>query len=804
MRFPFLADWSRFQVIIAIVMLTVTIAFIVFICSFKVMDRDFWWHITAGRVMTSTHSLIYTEPFSYTRAGQPYLARYEWLSQVTLYFVHQLGGINGVILFRTLLVTLTWLFILLIDPKQLWLNSVLVIVAANLGRSSYMDRPQLFTFVLLSVFLWLALRVLEQDTTGQLNWKTRWRLLIWFPLLQVLWVNFHGAAALVGLVVVTAVVLQMAWNRYIRECSWIRVFRNLRTIVLGLGGGMLLATFISPNTYHNLTYLFSLFSDRTIDFIAEWQPRQKSVYIREFGPLWLLSVPLLLLRRRHWVFSSLILLGTGYLSLTAFRHEILFTITATAVIISQLRGSSWYDALSDRLLRRPLPTFLGLMVIVCLLGFYTLTRYHNFALKDHLHGFGVDDLARGAYDFIEREAVTGNMFNTYGIGGYLMYRGYPQRLVYLDGRNVDYGYAFLQDTFKAGFDAAAWQKLEDRYQLTYALIDYDAINELDKLPYSAHLDSNPEWSLVFMDDRVAVYLKKLPQYQNIIEQRSYSLVRPEALHRGQVISSAREEQLPDIEKELRRIIEGNPQGVKARLELAKLYLQSHRQNEASALLNEAVALQPYRAELWATRAAVAVQEERWEAAAHFYERAILLAGNVFPDINFTYVADIFAKAGRPYKANFYRWKASSTPFSTPTVFPSPTGQDEQAEKLQQELEELSGEEAKKLNDEGVALIEADKHLEAQQKFLEALKINPHYAEALNNMGSLFLEEGDFTQAISYYHKAVAINPDFGDARYNLALALYKAKRYDEARQQVAEARRLGKDTRQLEMLLQKL
>ena len=107
---------------------------------------------------------------------------------------------------------------------------------------------------------------------------------------------------------------------------------------------------------------------------------------------------------------------------------------------------------------------------------------------ENLFGYGQFDFAKGAVDFLEREKITGTMFNTYGIGGYLLYRGYPDRKVFIDGRNVDYGLDFMARTYAGGVDADRWKALEDEYNLTYAVVDYDAIRTLESLPYSQILD----------------------------------------------------------------------------------------------------------------------------------------------------------------------------------------------------------------------------------------------------------------------------------------------------------------------------
>jgi hypothetical protein len=63
--------------ILSAVVIFTALAFTVWICAFKIMDRDFWWHSKAGEILVREHRWITTEPFAYTREGKPYLATHE-------------------------------------------------------------------------------------------------------------------------------------------------------------------------------------------------------------------------------------------------------------------------------------------------------------------------------------------------------------------------------------------------------------------------------------------------------------------------------------------------------------------------------------------------------------------------------------------------------------------------------------------------------------------------------------------------------------------------------------------------------
>jgi hypothetical protein len=65
----------------------VSILILIYICTFKIIDSDFFWAVKAGQLMWNAHALIHTEPFSYVLAGKPYVALHELLAQNIFYLV---------------------------------------------------------------------------------------------------------------------------------------------------------------------------------------------------------------------------------------------------------------------------------------------------------------------------------------------------------------------------------------------------------------------------------------------------------------------------------------------------------------------------------------------------------------------------------------------------------------------------------------------------------------------------------------------------------------------------------------------
>src|ERR1700733_9062050 len=62
----------------------------------NVTDPDVWWHLRTGQYIVEHTSVPHTDPFSYTRAGKPWVA-HEWLTEVLLFETERVAGLGALI-----------------------------------------------------------------------------------------------------------------------------------------------------------------------------------------------------------------------------------------------------------------------------------------------------------------------------------------------------------------------------------------------------------------------------------------------------------------------------------------------------------------------------------------------------------------------------------------------------------------------------------------------------------------------------------------------------------------------------------
>ncbi len=629
------------------VFLALTVTCALYICAFHLIDGDFWWHVKAGEILWKTKRLITVEPFSATLDGRPYTALHEWLAQIVFYLTYAASGVTGAIVLRGLLVAGAAAALLHIDRRAFVWQSLLVVIAFYAFRASFMVRPQLFTLLLLCTSLLLTLRYACRH----------WAYFAAVLCIQILWVNLHGASAIFGVLCVAGLCLQALADWYgARENEAEDALRSVRFFALLLAA-CAAALLLSPKGVYTLADMYAHRFDRTIPLVREWMPMGWGDYLLKVVPFGFLAAVSVLLRRRFWVLCATVLAVLFLMSFESFRHCILFVSACLAVTFFQWKGTRKETALT---------LSLGLTAFALLVaGMY---RQDLSLRREGVFGFGVRISVEKAFDFVEREGITGKMFNTYNQGSYLLFRGYPDRQVFVDGRNIDYGYPFLQKLMDAGTNPVRWKELEAEHRFDYAVVEYKAVADYGSLlPYINSMESDSSWVLVYVDDDAAVYVRDLPRYATLIEKHAYRIVRPGALEFTDALAALPEDRWPQAEMELRRAAAEDPASMKARLQLGDRYFATGRLKEADALALAAAQAQPLRPEPYELLGRIAAANQDWLQAGEYLERAVRLSAGEGPGINYDYLAMIFSKSGQQDKADAYHLKAVRAGQSSPVM-----------------------------------------------------------------------------------------------------------------------------------------
>ncbi|RMH72956.1 MAG: hypothetical protein D6675_03485, partial [Gemmatimonadetes bacterium] len=465
---------------------------------FPIGDSDSWWHLKTGEYIVQHRTIPTTDIFSYTAYGNRWIT-HEWLFEALAYGVYAIGGLEGVIVAKAILVCCFFLVLLIFCEQRQVPTAFTVLFLLLLGLLStgrFSERPQLFTFLFTAVFL---LILYNYRDFGK-NWLPA------LPVITVLWANIHSGFIFgLGIATVFAVVegvLHRKWDR------------RLALIILISYA----ASLLNPNTYHAVFYPFWLVTNPTFkNVITELQSpyhpiHATATFVFYFHLVLVLTVGAILwrgLRHKIWDITSILLVilftvGT----ILASRNRVLFAVVTVPVFAGLFTGFQ-----PDRIPQRIWRLF-HLAVVLIGMGFvlYTLKfglkmdRYTSRQVK-----LGVENWTpTGAVQFIRQANLQGNLFNHFSFGGYLIWSLYPDRLIFIDGRNDVFGEDLFQDYRTIMRRLEGFEALIDTYRIDYFVLRTPAADWYGREESFIHsyLAPHPDWALVYFDDVSLIYARR--------------------------------------------------------------------------------------------------------------------------------------------------------------------------------------------------------------------------------------------------------------------------------------------------------
>jgi hypothetical protein len=411
-------------------------------------DADAGWHIRAGERMIESRALPATDTFSFSKAGQPWIA-WEWAADVAVGAVHQVAGLSGV----------AWLYMLAIGAVTWMWFRLNWAAGGNFVLACLFAAPMLSTVNLHwlarpHVFGWLfALGVVWWCEAGK---NAPDRRISWF-LLAAVWANVHGTFFLGPLILL--------------------VYGLWKPALAALAG-----TLVNPHGWDLHRHVWSYLTDSALlDRIGEFQSFNfhaegsaqimLALMIGAWGGFAALSV-------RRWdrfLLSTLItgaaLRSARMLPLAALLLLPLANGTFCAQLHSRLRGVLDYGA-RLRALDRGM-NGLALVPVIALVLFGVVHATHP--------AFPADQFPVGAVSAVAALPADAKLFSSDKFGGYLIYEFAGERKVYFDGRSDFYGAEFLKSYARLVQARPGWREEFARQGFTHALLppDYSLVAALE-------------------------------------------------------------------------------------------------------------------------------------------------------------------------------------------------------------------------------------------------------------------------------------------------------------------------------------
>lgn len=477
--------------------------FIFTIAARQILDPDFWWHLKTGQYLVETRSIPHTDIFSSAFAGKEWIT-HEWLSEVFIYAVYRVLGLGGLLVTFALLITAGFAIAYRRCAQHAahpYVAGAALVLGALAAAPTWGVRPQVFTFLLASIFL-SVLHDFQSNPARRSIW--------WLIPLLALWVNLHAGFA-AGIALIVLMIAGLSLDGLITNRDSVRVlWRRLRPLCLVLLG-CVAAVPANPSGARMYLYPFeTLTSQAMMKYIDEWH--SPDFHELMFQPLALLILAVfaaLALSRKRIALSSLLLLtATAFGALRSGRNVPFFVLVAMPIFaehcwdwLTAQRWGQWLTAPEKREVGANATLKIALNVLLLVAAPLVLAGMRvqrNIATQPAAEA---REFPAAAVDYLRAHNSPQPIYNEYGWGGYLIWKLYPDYRVYIDGRADVYGDAFIEEFLATEAGQSNWQTPLEKHGVRTVLIKPDTA-------LASLLRQERGWQNVFEDRQSVIFVRQ--------------------------------------------------------------------------------------------------------------------------------------------------------------------------------------------------------------------------------------------------------------------------------------------------------
>jgi hypothetical protein len=481
------SDAERTRLIFCLVAAVVMTTALLGLAPLVLRDPDSWWHIKVGLDLLANRTFPTVDTYSYTFAGHPWIAK-EWLAQVLFALAYEAAGWNGVVLLTVATIAFT-VFLMswyLSASLKLILAVGLTFLLAFLVCPVYSARPHIFTLPIIIVWTAHLFRAARAEQAPPL------RLLA----LLCLWANLHATFTL-GFVIAAFAGLDVLARTGLTKprllASWVAfgLVCPVITLLNPYGVEAILATFTVA------------YGNEAVPLIAEWRPFDASKFAFEEAALLAALFGLMVSRLRIGWVKAIFVVFTLHLYLTHIRFTYLFFLLVPIVLAADV--AEQYPSLSfgrwasqkrdgiEQFCANRFHALCGVIAASLVFALAALVTADDIAPDQKTS-------AKGALAFAQGHNLTGNVLNSYGFGGTLIFHGIK---TFIDGRTDQLfldGFSKKDDQMGESGGKPVLVEALDKYKVEWALLSVDD----RRVPFFNELTG---WSRAYADEYAVIYVR---------------------------------------------------------------------------------------------------------------------------------------------------------------------------------------------------------------------------------------------------------------------------------------------------------
>ncbi len=579
-----------------------------FIAGFRtVADPDFGWQIATGRWVAQHHKIPSTEIFSYTANGQPWI--YPVGSALLFYGIYVLGGYALLSWFGAAACVGT---VALQLRRGSTFTAAVAVLAIPLIADRTTPRAEMFTVILFAAYL----SILWQ------NYQTSRAPLWLLPVLMIAWVNLHlGFIAgflliggFIGLDILEIVVAPSrradALRRLGRLVPWLALTVAC-TLVNPWGWGLYRAILRQNRVMAQHSHLIQEWAKAGWNWSGAIPSFAHSPLAHTLTMLMAVVVlaALAAIWQHRWG-AVILIVGAMYESMLHVRMEAL-----TACIVVVVAGAvlnEWAERVSPIARPRLRLAFAAAgVVLITALAFWRSTEFISnraYLASGSLNNFGAGPgwwLPVNAGDFMNRENLPANIFNSYDEGGFLVWKIGQKYRNYIDGRAIPFGQEALpheEQLLGSSLASPEWQQEADRNNINTIVLplmgNEVAFEQLPDLCYGE------KWTPVYVDELAIVLVRRKPENEELTNRLQVNCANAT---------------LPGTR------LDDNPRSFRRWLNTAHMLHVLRRDSEALAASDHAVRIFPDSIDLHRVRGSIFYAESRRTEAEREWLAALALA-----------------------------------------------------------------------------------------------------------------------------------------------------------------------------------
>jgi len=524
-------------------------------------DTDMWYHLNGGRYFWETFNIPNIPFFSFHNPTKEWVS-YFWGFQAIIYKVYDVGGYQGLVIFRALLASATLLMVVLLLKENAHKNKALLLllifsmIALTYDGRAYQLRPHLVSYLFILILLYI------------LEYKPRLVLLL--PILTILWSNIHGVEWPVPALICGSYALPVLLRKIRKQPP---EFSNETSYLIAI---ILCPIALLINPYGWEVYLspFNIDADTPL-YIAEltkFDPAILTTFVINGTTIHLhTAVTLIFLlsfaffiwgtyKKTIKIQHAILYIGSIFLLLKGARFLWEWLLLSIPILFSLLADKRFLSIDTEI---RPVFQKSAAFLITLLLVSTIYEKTSSFGP----YPFDKRGLPTGIETFVHKTNSTGNVLSPPNLSGYIEWALYPAMKNFIDMQ------------FPPSTDMDLFQTVQ-AYNSEQGLKNFIAQHKPDWLLVSAGNTRAPgiikgldRYTPVFSDDILVLYADKTI-HPEITETYGLQTVDP---HK---ILEIPEEKKADYIGELKKLLEFSPDFVRALHALASIYIDEKNYEEA--------------------------------------------------------------------------------------------------------------------------------------------------------------------------------------------------------------------------------